>query len=110
MQDFNNFEIYIHIGFHRTGTTFLQEKIFPFLANTNYIPQYEIIDILTDITTTDPYLWNNLDYQNKIDAALDKFLQKDKKNILSAECLVGFPFTKGINRTIIVNRLKSLFP
>jgi len=110
MQDFNNFDIYIHIGFHRTGTTFLQRKIFPFLENTNYIPQYEIIDVLTDITTTDPYLWENLNYQNKIFAALSKFLQKDKKNILSAECLVGFPFTKGINRTIVINRLKSLFP
>jgi len=110
MQDFHDFDIYIHIGFHRTGTTFLQEKIFPFLVTTNYIPQYEIIDILTDITTTDPYLWDKLNYQNKIYAALSKFLQKDKKNILSAECLVGFPFTKGINRTIIINRLKSLFP
>lgn len=28
--------IYIHIGFHRTGSTFLQKKIFPFFKNIEF--------------------------------------------------------------------------
>jgi len=33
-------KLVIHIGLNRTGTTFLQTKVFPFLKNVNYIPLY----------------------------------------------------------------------
>jgi len=33
-------KIIFHLGLNRTGTTFLQTKIFPFLKDVNYIPLY----------------------------------------------------------------------
>ena len=33
-------KIIIHLGLNRTGTTFLQTKVFPFLKDVNYIPLY----------------------------------------------------------------------
>ena len=30
-------EIYIHVGMHRTGTTFLQDQVFPILKDVNFI-------------------------------------------------------------------------
>ena len=30
-------QVYLHVGFHRTGTTFLQEKVFPKLEEQGFI-------------------------------------------------------------------------
>ena len=30
--------IYFHVGISKTGSTFLQQRVFPFLKNIHYIP------------------------------------------------------------------------
>lgn len=39
-------EIFIHIGFHKTGTTFLQQRIFPYLKNVNYLHNGGLINLV----------------------------------------------------------------
>ena len=64
-------EIFVHIGFHKTGTTFLQRKIFPNLKNVNYVHNgkllnlvgsYEKVLISNEAFSGIPYHWNEKRY------------------------------------------------
>jgi len=81
--------IVIHLGLHKTGTTFFQEKIFNKIENVNLIRRYDLIIKLN----------------------------KDKVNIISNENLSITPFDnkfhKGLTsdyRFIVIDRIKRLFP
>jgi hypothetical protein len=74
-------DVYLHIGLHKTGTTFLQREVFPKM-NINFIHKTN---------------------KNKID--------KNKKNLLSNEDLCGNPFKEDLfDRKIILHGLKALYP
>ena len=83
-------KIVIHVGLHKTGTSFLQAEIFPKIKNVNYIGM--------------------LRYGSKI--------YEDKLNIISDEELSVNPhlppchgnyFDSG-QRNVIAERLQSIFP
>jgi len=77
-------KIIIHVGLHKTGTTFFQNQIF------NKIPNAKLIR-RPNFTTP---------------------LQKNKMNIISSEALSGAPYVRSNAkiRFIIADRLKSCFP
>lgn len=74
-------KIFIHVGLHKTGTTFLQQQVFPLVENVNFITSFN--DILL------------------------KKIDNDKINIISNETLSG---TYDYDRYYIADRLKLLFP
>ena len=82
--DIINEKIIIHVGLHKTATTFLQQEIFPKIENIN------IIEPL--------YIWMKL--------------HPSKINLISNEILSGFPFGDNIaeERFSLINRLKLCFP
>ena len=102
--------VYIHVGLHRTASTFLQVKYFPMVPNSNYISQLDIVEELVAITTTSEFLWQTTDVKNNTVKSLSKKINAEKINILSAEALSGFPFLKSINRSLIFERLYEIFP
>jgi len=73
-------EIFIHIGFPKTGTTFLQEVIFPRLNNVNFILR---------------------------DFSLAQY--KEGKNLISNERITG-GITGDADYKTILDRIKKLFP
>jgi hypothetical protein len=78
-------QIVIHVGLHKTGTTFLQKEVFPKLGDINYIEE----------------------------VGLDISLVSDKLNLISNENLDGGSyrlFNKAEKRFAIANNLKKLFP
>ena len=99
----------IHIGLHKTSTTFLQNKIFPNIENYTFI---------TRPYTQCNHAFNKLQYAD--DSLYDKNLviEELKKNnlinsnlILSDESFSGKPFGYSyLNRSLIAKRLKELFP
>ena len=105
-----NYNIYIHVGFHRTGSTFLQTEFFPNIPNSNYINQFDIIEELASITTTDGFIWENTEIKENTFKSLIEKLDSTKINIISAEALSGYPFSKSINRSLVFNRIKTMFP
>jgi len=105
-----NYNIYIHIGFHRTGSTFLQTEFFPVIPNSNCIDQFEIIDELVALTTTDEFIWKNTNIKDVTIKSIEDKLDVTKINIISAEALSGYPFIKSVNRSLILNRIKNIFP
>lgn len=100
-------EVFLHIGLHKTGTTFLQEKVFPLFKDITYL--------------TRPYTQHNFAF-NKLQYADDSLyckedilheLEKINSNrlLISDESFSGKPLNFSyINRSIIAKRLKEIFP
>ena len=84
----SNEKVVFHLGLHKTGTSFLQKNIFPYLENVCFIDR--------------PYF--NHPY-------FDIELDKEKINVISGERYSGVPHLLMKNsRFIIAKNLKILFP
>jgi hypothetical protein len=100
-------QYFIHIGLHKTATTFLQEKVFPKLEGTTFI--------------TRPYTQHNHAF-NKLQYADDSLYKKEEflgelekirgdRILLSDECFSGKPLTFNyINRSLVARRLRDAMP
>lgn len=87
---YNN--LFIHVGLPKTGTTFLQKNVFPYL-DVNYIPEYT--------------KFGNLDRR-----ILTFAYQADKPILISDEYLYGriISSQQKANNVTILKRLKRLYP
>lgn len=95
----------IHVGFPKTGTTFLQKSIFPKLKSWNFIDYHQSDEVFNDLVYLD-----KLDYSSDaVELRLQKYAKSGANNIASYEALTGAPFTyKGLNRSEAPARLKNL--
>lgn len=93
----------VHIGFPKTGSTYLQQEIFPHLGGLDFVDFHTCVKLFEDVIYLD-----NLDYDNnQVASVFESF--KSAKTLFSHEALVGAPFTfKGLNRSQIPGRLKKL--
>ena len=84
MEDNKQNEVIIHVGLHKTGTSFLQKNVFENIKGIGYRYGFSL---------NDPPA-------------------KEKRNIIAYEALSGRPYIPGYpdTRFIIANRLKRLFP
>ena len=100
-------KIYIHIGLHKTGSTFLQNKVFPKLKETTYIgrPYTQQSIAFNKLQYADSSLYSEEETIMEI-----KNFEKHEKILISDEMLSGLPFNNYINRTIIADRLSKIFP
>lgn len=102
-------QIYFHIGFHKTGTTWLQKNVF---LNKDYF------NILNDHIKP----WNDnlikylvcskletFDKERVISIVTNRF-KKDKINIVSAERLSGHPYSGGYDTHLIAKKIYKSFP
>ena len=97
-------EIILHVGMHKTGTTFLQWNVFHYVK-ANYLWHFFYKSWTKNILN--PH--KNIDYQ-KIKNKLSKVLKNDKVNIISEENIYTYQFTKEDERFIRLERIKKLFP
>ena len=102
-------EIYFHIGFHKTGTTWLQNNCF---LNTDYF------NLLNDhIKPWNDELISYLVTSHPSDFRSETILQiikprmkNDKINIVSAERLSGHPYSGGYDTRLIAEKIYKTFP
>ncbi len=93
----------IHIGFPKTGTTYLQENVLPYLDVT-FEGFKSSASVLGKLVYADP-----LDYDIEEIIQKIKLNQSDKPHLYSFENLTGSPFYyKGLNRSTIPQKLKEL--
>lgn len=96
--------IYLHIGYPKTATTWLQKKLFPFVKNFAFVERNDIMDELIN-----PYA---LKFNPK--KARKFFLEKYGDHlILSLEGFLGTNFSFGLNGYLTkehAQRLQSTFP
>ena len=94
-----------HIGYHKTGTTFLQNNIYPYINGVEFLDYFKCDTIFKglinhDDTSYDETATHRLIYQHKT---------TDKTGLFSFEGLVGPLFHKtSINNRAIADRLKKL--
>lgn len=103
-------EIFLHIGLHKTGTKFLQYKVFKFLKSEeiNYNPIF-ITQLIADLIKADT---EDIEYVlNHIQEELKK-IKKDghKKLLISREIMSGDCFRMYPDYSRIQKRLKLAFP
>ena len=97
----------IHIGLHKTATTFFQEKVWPKVKGFN---------LLTRPFTQHNHAFNKLQYADETlyrkNELLDEIRNIGSDNIIiSDEALSGkVIYFSYLNRTIIAHRLKEIFP
>ncbi len=93
-----------HIGYPKTGSTFLQREVFPKLVNYKYLGFHESMRLLRKPIYADP-----LDYDSEeIKTEIEEYFGVDA-GLISLENLVGSPFYyKGLNRSNVPLILKKL--
>jgi hypothetical protein len=97
----------IHIGYHKTGTSWLQKEFFENpITGINSIAKY--VDRAKWVTEfTKPfYLYD----EKNLKEYINQSFQKNKVNVFSLERLSGYPSTGGFDSLENAKRIKSLFP
>jgi hypothetical protein len=108
-------KIFVHVGLHKTGTTFLQEEIFSKLNNVNYIHQPRTF-LQKDIYSNIPKVRVSFFQPEKTLGDTTEFepsISSDKINIISRESLSGAPsvgYIDGDVRYTIADRIKKYYP
>jgi hypothetical protein len=112
-------DILIHIGYHKTGTTWLQQELFT-LKSEVFIPISKSdkghSSLARDfVWSKDGYLLNSFDTnEQNIREGLCKLLKnenpKDKILVMSHERLSGSPHSSGFDSSIISKRIQKSFP
>ena len=94
----------IHIGFPKTGTTYLQKNVYPYLEGIKYYDYKTSDSLFYDIIFLD-----DLDYDaDKNKETFETYLSGNSV-LFSFESLAGAPFIyKGLNRSLIPGRLKGI--
>jgi len=104
-------QIIIHVGMHKTGTTFLQQDVFPRIPGVYYADRYNKEEPVTQL----------IKRMDQNPAALD--LQQEKQHmeayinaidapvvLISSENLFGYFHASYFNNQYILHVLKTLFP
>lgn len=102
----NKMKIFIHIGYHKTGTSYLQKVIFPKLDQVNFIRTEDNRQLFWKLYHQDPL---NFDV-NKTKDDLQKYMHNSKINLISNENSSGTHHYKYINNKNIADKLFNLFP
>ncbi len=100
-------EILIHIGYPKTGTSFLQEKIFPYINNAVAVSKKDIYEY---IIKPNPLTYNP---QKTRDFFLEKYKSKQNRLIFSYEQLIGTSQMGGYNLLLTQSnalKIKKTFP
>lgn len=96
-------QVIIHIGYHKTGTTFLQESIFDKAEDVNSIARpliYKLLVYPSDLT---------FDAED-VRQQFRRLFRRDKINVISHERLSGMPHLGSRDSYSIMQRLKECFP
>ena len=95
-------KIYFHIGFHKTGTTYLQNNVFPNITGVSYVPRFAGLDLLNGLI-------NHENYKKEQTLKLLMPYVKEDVVVISFEGLVGQPFYSNTELSLRIAQRISLF-
>ena len=102
-------DIYFHIGFLNTGTTWLQKTLLSnskyFNLLNNYTKPWED-PIIKKLVLSDLESFDAIEYSKLIKSKY----KKNKINIISSERLSGHPISKGFDSELIAQKIYKSFP
>jgi len=97
-------EIILHVGMHKTGTTFFQWNVFHYI-DVNYLWHVFYRSWSKDLL--DPS--KKVDFK-KIKNEFSKILKTGKINLITEENIYTYQFSKEDDRFILLDRIKQVFP
>ena len=99
--------VVLHIGMHKTASTFLQDILFPNIPNVTYISRpFTILNHeFNSLQYADESLYDEKEIRSLVDSI------QYQKLLISDENFCGKPVSLGYsNRSVVARRLHSLFP
>lgn len=102
--------VLVHIGYHKTGSTYLQNHVFTrafgFTANTGE----NRTGIVRDFVVSDSFAFDPQECGEKYNRYVRQAEQQGYRFVLSHERLSGYPPSGGYDRKLIADRLAACFP
>lgn len=99
----------IHIGYHKTGTTWLQRSLFA-RADLGFVAFDEHADIYERIVRPHPFDFDPSACRAHFQPRLQEIIGRGQVPVLSAERLCGNPHSGGYDSKEIADRLAAVFP
>jgi hypothetical protein len=101
--------ILLHIGYHKTGTTWLQKHVF---SNNAYgfISPMSVREMVDQIILPHPLDFDAPSCREAITKRLDAITSPDLTPVFSNERFSGHPHSGGYDSKTLADRLKQLFP
>jgi hypothetical protein len=101
--------IYIHIGYPKTATTWLQRCVFPCLSGINYLHfQDQRYDWFNDLLLEHDLVFDADRLRSRFDASVATVATNP--NLISWETFAGDVFNGGCNASMLAQRLFDVFP
>ncbi|MFN3287225.1 MAG: hypothetical protein ACK40H_02150 [Sphingomonadaceae bacterium] len=99
----------LHIGLHKTGTSWFQEVVIPDAGN-RLAPVGEPLEPRRDIVRPHPYHFDAVALRAKYDPLMEQVEARGCVPVISDERLSGNPLSGGFDTRLLVDRLADLFP
>jgi len=102
-------QLILHFGLFKTATTWLQEDVFPKVEGYHYVQKalYRH-SLLKTLLLTDYLVFKGL--VESVREGFLKLMDGNENIILSHEIFSGNPYFQSVNRTVLLNKLRLLFP
>jgi len=108
-----NSNVYIHLGLHKTGSTFFQKTLYPSYPEFNYKPlrNKNVLADFNQYMLRENALTFDLDYAHTLFYKhLDNKTAENGILTLCEEQFSGFPLQDATNRKLMFDRLHAFFP
>ena len=99
----------IHIGYHKTGTTFLQEYVFDGKC-TNLKMPWHMYDMEIGFSLANPFEFDPQAMRRELQPGMDEARAEGLMPILTHETLSGNVYAGGADGRVIADSLKATFP
>ena len=99
----------IHIGYHKTASTWLQRDFFR-NDNFGFYSPWKREKIATDFILPDGLTFNENQIRSTYEEDIDKALAFDKVPVISHERLAGYPASGGYDCKKLADHLHAVFP
>lgn len=102
-------KLLIHIGYHKTASTFLQEKVFSNQQNGFYT-QWSRSDYYDKLILVNPFSFDGVQTRSFFEPGIREADQKSLTPVISEEAFSGNIYQGGYNDKSLAERLQSTFP
>jgi hypothetical protein len=104
-------KVFLHVGLQKTGTTYLQTRVFPQISEITYIgrPYTQENHAFNTLQYADGTLYEPERLEHEI-TAIRRASEGRSAVVISDELLSGFPFYNYLNRELIARRLAAVLP